>query len=88
MENEKEGLETDRRRKKSHPHSSIFPFLSTLRIASNAQCTFTTAGSQSGFSSWAQMKSSVSRALALQAWCLAAIITLKVLLNKVTVYSL
>lgn len=81
MENEKEALGNRQKKKKSHPHSSIFPFLSTLRIASNAQCTFTTAGSQSGFSSWAQMKSSVSRALALQVWYLAAIITLKALLN-------
>lgn len=51
-------------KKKTHPHSSIFPFLSILKIASNAQCTFTIAGSQSGFSSWAQVKSRVSRVLA------------------------
>jgi len=51
---------------KTHPHSSIFPFLSILKIASNAQCTFTIAESQSGFRSWAQVKSSVSRVSAVQ----------------------
>lgn len=81
MEKEKRLERPTGEEKKSHPHSSIFPFLFILKIASNAQCTFTIAGSQSGFSSWAQMKSSVSRALAAQVWCLAAIITLKAQLN-------